>query len=70
MKINTYLGSFNNHQELEAALKASKIEEYKKYSKMFADHPTMELSSLLSDLADTLNKRFGLDWNEIEALEA
>ena len=66
----TYLGmNFKNHEELENWNKKGHIEEYKKLAKMFNQHATMELSSMMSDRAEVLHNRFGMSWEEIEALE-
>lgn len=68
--INTYLGTFNNTQELKAHARDLKISEYKNLVKRFNTTPTMEISSLMSDIALTLVKSYGLTWEQIEQLEA
>lgn len=66
----TYLGmEFNNYEELESWSKQGKIDEYKKLARMFDKHATMELNNRMCEVAEILNKRFGLTWNEIESLE-
>lgn len=68
--INTYLGTFNNTQELKEFNKQSKIAEYKNLAKRFNSQPSMELSSMMSDLALTLVNTFSLTWEEVEQLES
>ena len=67
--INTYLGQFNNVDELKAHNKQLKVAEYRNLAKRFADNPSMELSSMMSDLALTLVNVFNMSWIEVEALE-
>lgn len=66
---NTYLGTFKTVEELKTHNKQLKIAEYIKLNKMFAEHPSMEVSSMLSDLALTLVNTFNMSWDEVEALE-
>lgn len=67
--INTYLGTFNTVEELKAHNKQLKIAEYVKLNKRFNEQPSMELSSMMSDLAQILINRFGLTPDEVEAIE-
>lgn len=67
--INTYLGTFNTVEELKAHNKQLKIAEYVKLNKRFNEQPSMELSSMMSDLALTLVNTFNMSWGEVEALE-
>lgn len=67
--INTYLGTFNNIQELKAHTRDLKISEYRNLAKRFASNPSMELSSMMSDLALVLVNNFSLTWEEVELLE-
>lgn len=65
-----YLGmEFKNHSELNAWNMAGHIAEYKKLAAMFGQHPSTELSSLMSDRAEVLVKQFGMTWEQIEELE-
>lgn len=65
-----YLGrEFKNVQELLDWSKERKISYYRDLAKRFSEAPSMELSVIMSDTADTLVKYFGLSWDEIEALE-
>ena len=50
--------------------KQEQIARYKKLAKMFSDHPTMEISSEMSDLSIVLVDSYGLTWEQVEALEA
>ena len=47
----------------------SNIARYKKLAKMFENHPSMELSPMMSDLALVLVKSYGMTFDEVEALE-
>ena len=66
---NTYLGTFKTIEELKTHNKQLKIAEYIKLNKMFSEHPNMEISSMMSDLALVLVNTFNMSWNEVEALE-
>ena len=67
--INTYLGTFNTVEELKAHNKQLKVAEYRNLLTRFADNPSMEISSMMSDLALTLVNTFNMSWGEVEALE-
>lgn len=67
--INTYLGTFKTAEELKAHNKQLKIAEYVKLNERFNEHYSMEISSMLSDLALTLVNTFNMSWDEVEALE-
>lgn len=65
-----YLGmEFENKKDLLNWSKEGKISEYKKLSAIFNNSPSMEISSKMADVAETLVTRFGLTWDEIEELE-
>lgn len=61
---------FNSKQEIDEFIKRELVERYQQYSRMFWENSTMELSSMMSDLADVLVKQYGLSWDEIEEMEA
>ena len=66
----TYLGiEFKNYEELENWNKCEHIREYKKLAEMFDRNPSMEISSMMSDIAIVLHDRFEMSWEEIEELE-
>lgn len=66
----TYLGmEFKNHEELMQWTKQGKVASYKKLAHMFNNNPSMEISSMMSDLADVLMSRFGMTLDELEAIE-
>ena len=66
----TYLGmEFKSYQELRAWTKAGKINEYRSLSKRFNEQSTLELSSMMSDLAQVLIKQFGVTPDELEDIE-
>lgn len=67
--IDTYLGTFKTTEELKTHNKQLKIAEYIKLNKMFHEHPNMEISSMMSDLALVLVNTFNMSWDEIEVLE-
>lgn len=60
---------FKSKKNIDEFIKSQTIERYKKLSKMFSKNPSMELSSLLSDLSIKLHDEHNLSYNEIEALE-
>lgn len=60
---------FKSKNDVDEHLKNLAIERYKKLNKMFSKHPSMELSSLLSDLSIKLHDEFNLSYSEIETLE-
>ena len=56
-------------EEIREEAKQSNIRFYKMLAKMFSNHPTMEISSKMSDTALVLVKSYGMTWDEVEALE-
>lgn len=56
-------------EEIREEAKQQNIRWYKMLSEMFNNHPTMEISSQMSDTALVLVENYGMTWNEIEALE-
>ena len=65
-----YMGmEFKNKADLLNWSKEGKVSEYKKLSAIFNNSPSMEISSKMADVAETLVTRFGLTWDEIEELE-
>lgn len=65
-----YLGmEFKSYQELREWNKQGKINEYRNLAKRFNEQATLELSSMMSDLAQVLIKQFGLTPDELEAIE-
>ena len=56
-------------KEIRKNKKKGNIERYKKLAKMFENHPSMEISSMMSDLALVLVKSYGMTFEEVEALE-
>lgn len=65
-----YLGmEFKNYDDMNAWNKAGHIEEYKTLANLFANNPSMEISSMMNDRAQVLVNHFGMTWEEIESLE-
>lgn len=65
-----YLGiEFKNYEEIKDWNRDGHISEYKQLAELFANRPTIELSSMMSDRAIVLHDRFDMSWEEIEALE-
>ena len=60
---------FKSKKDIDEHLKNLAIERYKKLNKMFSKNPSIELSSLLSDLSIELHEQHNLSYNEIELLE-
>lgn len=60
---------FKSKNDIDEHLKNLAIERYKKLNKMFSKNPSIELSSLLSDLSIKLHDEHKLSYNEIELLE-
>lgn len=56
-----YMG-FNDNKE-------NRIKFYQFLVDRFAKNPEMETSVLMSEAADELVKKFGMNWEEIEAIE-
>ena len=66
----TYLGmEFKNTEEIKTWSKEGNINEYRKLCMRFNEHATLELSSMMSALAQVLINRFGLTPDEVEAIE-
>ena len=60
---------FKTKEDIDAFLKKQAIKAHRIACEMFAIHPDMEHSIYASEKADILNKQFGMNWEEIEALE-
>lgn len=60
---------FNSKAEIDSHVKEKAIDRYKMMCRMFARDSSMELSILMSEQADRLHNQFGMDYNEIEAIE-
>lgn len=60
---------FNSKEEIDEFIKSQAVNAYCKSVKYFANHPSMEASSIASDKAQRLVDEFGFSWGEVEALE-
>ncbi len=61
---------FHSKAEIDNFIKEQAIDRYKMMCRMFVkDDAGMELSILMSEQADRLHNQFGMDYNEIEAIE-
>ena len=61
---------FNSEADIDNFIKEQAIDRYKMMCRMFAEHDAgMEMSILMSEQADRLHNQFGMDYNEIEAIE-
>lgn len=60
---------FNTKNEIDNFIKAQEIDRYKTFARMFNENPSMELSVVMSEVADRLHTIYGLDYTEIEAIE-
>lgn len=66
----TYMGiEFESAEAIKTWSKEGNITEYRKLAKRFAENPSVELSFMMSRLADILVKTFGLTWDEVEEIE-
>lgn len=61
---------FNSKTDIDNFHKEQAINRYKMMCQMFVRQDAgMELSILMSEQADLLHKQFGMDYNDIEAIE-
>lgn len=61
---------FNSKADIDNFRKEQAIDRYKMMCRMFARQDAgMELSILMSEQADRLHNEFGMDYNDIEAIE-
>lgn len=60
---------FKSKKDIDEFIKSQAIDRYKQLSKLFAKNPSMEISSIMSDLSLKLHDEFNLSYSEIEALE-
>lgn len=60
---------FHSEADIDDFVKRQAIDRYKLMCRRFAECSSMELSILMSEQADKLHNQFGMDYNEIEALE-
>lgn len=59
---NKFYMGFNDNKE-------NRIKFYQFLADRFTKNPEMETSVLMSEAADKLVEKFGMNWEEIEALE-
>ena len=60
---------FATTEEIDCFLKAQAIESYRNAVKAFCEHRDFEHSLFADEKAEYLNTQFGMDWDEIEAIE-
>lgn len=60
---------FHSEADIDAFVKQQAIDRYKQMCRLFVRHSTMELSVIMSEQADRLHNIFGMDYNDIEAIE-
>ena len=60
---------YRTAKEIREDAKKGNIARYKKLAKMFENHPSMELSSMMSALALVLVKSYGMTFEAVEAPE-
>ena len=60
---------FTCKADIDSFLKEKAIEAYKTAVKAFCEHTDMEHSLYADQKAEYLNAQFGMDWDEIEAIE-
>ena len=61
---------FHSKADIDNFRKEQAIDRYKMMCRMFASEDAgMELSIIMSEQADLLHNQFGMDYNEIEAIE-
>ena len=61
---------FNSKADIDNFIKEQAIDRYKMMCRMFArEDAGVELAILMSEQADLLHNKFGLDYNEIEEIE-
>lgn len=60
---------FTSKEEIDNFLKEQAIRSYKIAVQAFCDHRDIEHSLYADEQAERLNKQFGMDWDEIEAIE-
>lgn len=61
---------FHSEADIDNFLKEQAIDRYKMMCRMFAqEDASMAMSIMMSEQADRLHNNFGMDYNEIEAIE-
>lgn len=60
---------FTGKTDIDNFLKEQAIRSYKIAVQAFCDHCDIEHSLYADERAERLNKQFGMDWDEIEAIE-
>lgn len=61
---------FHSEADIDAFVKQQAVDRYKMMCRRFANNSTMELCVIMSEQADKLHNLFGMEYNEIEAIEA
>lgn len=60
---------FTSKQDIDRFLKEKAVESYRNAVWFFCKEGTMEASMIADEAAERLNSQFGMDWDEIEAIE-
>ena len=60
---------FTSKEDIDNFLKEQAIRSYKIAVQAFCDHCDIEHSLYADEQAERLNKQYGMDWDEIEAIE-
>ena len=60
---------FNSKEDIDNFLKEQAIRSYRIAVQAFCEHCDMEHSLYADEQAERLNAQFGMDWEEIEAIE-
>lgn len=61
--------TFKTKKEIDEFIKKNNIELFKRYCKIFSNHPTIEASIVCAEQATKLHDNFNISHNEIEAIE-
>lgn len=61
--------AFRNKAEVDAWLKETAVERFKKLHRWFAERPDIAMGIICSEQAELLHNTYGFEWDEIERLE-
>lgn len=66
---NNFFEKLYDAEYTKTFTKEGGIERYKTLVKMFAKEATMEMSIIVDTAGEILHDKYGMDWDEIEAVE-
>lgn len=61
---------FTCKQDIDKSLRETAVYRYRMAAERFAERPTLEFAEYVDQLAEDLVNNHGLDWDEVDEIEA